>query len=218
MTIPPRWTSLLARASLLYRMEPGDWFYQVLLARNIPEETIKEFISHECRPKCKAAIPATQEELVVSMGEALDRGGFLAGGAALAQVTKMYRSSDADIFFNDPATWAEFVVRFRNISTIEFCLYEKDPWETFDLSVVKLAIGKDGVIASDECREAMSTMISGIDIANLAYPELSINRCVKYHDRLGIAFNEDHLRLAYGLAGRKEDALFLELTEKPELV
>jgi hypothetical protein len=113
-------------------------------------------------------------------------GGSVSGGAALRKWLKISESTrDIDIFFGHYPAWIQATLIAWKIPQIDVCLYEKVPWEGFDLTPSKLAFDRCGFTVSEECEQAIETNVCSIDFDSIIHPIATLGRACKYVDRYG---------------------------------
>lgn len=170
------------RVASFYTMNEGDDLWYQLIDNGIRRRPLRQFLSVPGRPK-KHPERSHQGQVTPLLGDLLDAGGVISGGAALDSVLQEHRSRDIDLFFNDFTAYVQATLDSYYDPRIDVIFYSGQPWDTFDIDVPAISISRQGVEISPQARRAITTGISNIVLSNVVYPEATLGRVAKYGAR-----------------------------------
>lgn len=120
-------------------------------------------------------------------------GGRISGGGAIARIFGGPPVGDADVFFRDPVDYVAAFFRAWRVPAADVCFYIHEPWDLFDLGLVRCAFGDDGEYVDPLCEDAFRTGVSEVLIDRVVEPSASARRMIKYANRLGIRFRQEQI-------------------------
>ena len=123
----------------------------------------------------------------------MELGGIISGGAAVAQIFKVHKTNDYDVFFNDSVNYAKAVLSVRDNPCIDVCFYFDKPYELFDLALTKCSIANYDIDIDPLCALAFETKISDICPDSLIDGPATTRRMLKYNKRIGMKFKSEQV-------------------------
>ena len=185
----------------LQGMEPGGAAWASLVAAGVDERALLRFMKEPGRPrKAPEARFRGARENVRLIGELLDAGGSIAGGAALDYVMGTRHSRDVDVFFDSLPGYASALLRAYDNPSVDVVLTGPVPWASFDLCAAMCSVSRRGADVSPRCAEALRTGVSDLDLSNVVFPAATVGRVAKYGRIRGFKFRAEQVILV-GAAG-----------------
>lgn len=181
-------------------MRTGSDLHRELIGRGVDSSLLDEFLASDRSRKIPESHPDARA-CGRKLGELLEGGGLVCGGAALRRRLGTAPSGDVDVFFRGFAAWVRATLETRAFPAIDVCWYEREPWEAFDLAASCLAFGRDGESSSPECERALSTGTCDIRLDRIFHPVATLGRVAKYGDRWGFKFPAGKLAQIVALHG-----------------
>lgn len=179
------WTRIRAKVDAFKTLRRDQALYHDLIEAGVNAQLLDNWLNGP-RTHKKEGSKSSKEALDIVLSCLLNMGGMVSGGAALRKWLKITESTkDIDIFFGHYPAWVQATLIAWKIPQIDVCLYEKLPWEGFDLSPSKLAFNRNEFKISDECRQAIETNTCSIDFDTIIHPVATLGRACKYADRYG---------------------------------
>lgn len=196
------------------RMQAGSDLHLKLLERGVDSGLLDRFLSSDRSRKISGSRPDARA-CGRKLGELLEKGGMVAGGAALRRRLGSSPSGDVDVFFRGFSAWAQATLETRAFPAIDVCWYEREPWEGFDLTASCIAFGNGGESSSPECEKALSTGICDIRLDRIFHPVATLGRAAKYGDRWGFKFPAGKMAqivAMHGVSGPVVDQAFAHVS------
>jgi len=168
--------------------------WEELVAAGVDKAGLRRFTGEPGRPKKSpgARFPGPREN-VRMIGELLDDGGAIAGGAALDYVMGTRLSRDVDVFFADPGAYARALIRTYDNPAVDVVLSGPVPWASFDVCAAMCSVSRRGTDVSPRCAEAVRTGVSGLDPSNVVHPAATVGRVRKYGRVRGFRFRAEQV-------------------------
>jgi len=193
------------------RMRAGSDLHSKLIGAGVDPGLLEQFLASDRSRKIEGASPDARA-CGRKLGELVERGGMVAGGAALRRRLGARPSGDVDVFFRGFAAWAQATLETRAFPAIDACWFEREPWEAFDLAASCIAFGKDGDSSCPECEQALSAGVCDVRLDRIFHPVATLGRVAKYGDRWGFKFPAGKLAqiaALHGVAGAVVDRAFV---------
>lgn len=181
-------------------IKAGSNLHESLITAGVDEGLLSDFLRSDRTYKSPHDISVAST--LRSVSSLVERGGVIAGGAAVKSWLMMGGVRDFDIFFNDFPAYVQAVLETRQDSRIDICLFEKFPYEFFDLTPAMVAIFKSGFDVAPECEEAFKTGVGDIKLDAIFMPVATLRRVAKYGKNYGVKFTASriiHVAARYGV-------------------
>ena len=189
-----RRSDLVREVEKLRNLTLSSEHFKHLIDNDVNENSLREFVADGCKRKTnfkKSSVD--QYKFESDLNDLTELGGVISGGAAVAQIFKVHKTNDYDIFFNNPVNYAKAVLSARDNPCIDVCFYFDKPYELFDLALTKCAVNNYDVDIDPLCALAFKTGVSDICPESLIDGLATARRILKYNKRLGMKFKSEQI-------------------------
>lgn len=188
-------------------MDVGSKTFHRLVQAGVSADALESFSRSDRKRKIDGAVPG-RAATANKLRELLDRGAVVAGGAALRVALGMSeRAPDVDVFVCGFPEWVTATLETREFPTLDVCWYDREPWETFDLTASMCALGSDGLHMSPECERTLETGVCDVIEDRVFHPVATLGRVVKYGKKYGFTFPAQKLVRIAALHGVPDQIL-----------
>ena len=134
-------------------------------------------------------------------------GGIISGGAALA-LALGHKTKDIDFYFNNDVSFVKAYLATYDNPYIDVCWYINETHELHDIAVVMCNAHADGAIEiTPQAQEALDTKVCTIYPENFIWPDRSVKRLMKYHNRYGMRYRAREVVAIAALYDIEEDLI-----------
>lgn len=172
-----RWARIRSKIDAFKSLTRDDTLYYDLIKLGINSVLLNNWLDG---PRTRKKTGGENDPLI-SLPILMRMGGKICGSTALTKYLKLdLPTKDIDIFFDYYPAWIQAYLIAWSTPNMDVCLYEKIPWEGFDLTPSKLFLDESGFSVSDECQKALDSNVCSIDFESVIHARATLGRACKY--------------------------------------
>ncbi len=198
------WMERRSRIEALKGLRAGSGMYASLLESGVSQELLDGYLASD--RSYKAGSPSEPRGLLVE--RLTGAGGVISGGHALRKYLFLDPGRDVDVFFNEFPKFVQAVLESRSDPTVDVCLYDSVPYESFDLTPSEVSVSGGGEFSSSDAFDTFSESGRGeIRMDNVFHPVATLRRLVKYGLLYGARFPSEQIAVLAAMWGVRSDVV-----------